>query len=410
MSRSPVVEQLQPQTQMEAARARFVLAAIFFSRLVINLQFRMVYPYLPAISRGLGVPLATATLLVTARSLAGFTSPLYGRLADRYGRRALMLAGLTAVVVGATAVGFAKGMALAVFGFTVMGFARACYDPAAQAYIGDWVPYERRGRAMGLIELPWSTSWLIGVPAAGLLIQRWDWHAPFLVASVLGVAGLLLSLRMPSMATRRERDLESASGEPQPAASDTIAHQKRLLSRPVLVGLGISGLAALANSNFFLISGAWLEQDFGLATGALGLVFGITGLAELAAELLSAGVLDRVGKRRGLIFGLLLNGLAYLLLPRLSFALIPALIGAALVIFTSEFTIVSVLSPLSELAPSLRGTVMAINSALLAGGVTLSSLIAPRLWASGGLTLSTTASAIAVALALVLAFRLSRHS
>ena len=57
---------------------RRTLAIVLYARLLINAQFRIVYPFLPAISRGLGLPLETAALLVSVRSLAGIASPFYG--------------------------------------------------------------------------------------------------------------------------------------------------------------------------------------------------------------------------------------------------------------------------------------------------------------------------------------------
>jgi DHA1 family bicyclomycin/chloramphenicol resistance-like MFS transporter len=73
---------------------------ILLSRLALNMQMRVIYPFLPAISRALGVPLQTTSLLLTARALANLSSPLYGALSDRYGRRALMLGGLAILVSG----------------------------------------------------------------------------------------------------------------------------------------------------------------------------------------------------------------------------------------------------------------------------------------------------------------------
>jgi DHA1 family inner membrane transport protein len=94
-----------------------------------------------------------------------------------------------------------------------------------------------------------------------------------------------------------------------------------------------------------------------------------------------------------------LNTLAYLLLPRLSGALGITLAAMVLVALTSEFAIVSALPLVSELAPEARGTVMAVNSALMSAGIMAVSVIAPRLWSSGGLALTTAASTGMVAAA-----------
>jgi DHA1 family inner membrane transport protein len=378
------------------------LAVVMAGRLIVNLQFRMIYPFLPAICRGLGVSLQTGSLLVTARSVVGLTSPWYGRLSDRYGRKALMLAGLLAIVVGAGLVGVWPTFGVALAGFVILGLARASFDPAAQAMISDMVPYAQRGRALGLIEMPWSAAWLIGVPVAGLVIARAGWQAMFVLVAGLGAIGLLLTLWTPSSATDGRRFAEPPRAN-QPATAAPIR-----FTWPLVALLVISALIGLGSANFFIISGAWLESRFGLAVDALGLVFGITGIAELAAELLSAGILDRVGKMRGLLAGLGLNALAFILLPDLSGSLALALAGLTFLILTSEFSIVSVLSPLSELAPAVRGTVMALNSGLLSGGVLLASLIGPQLWAHGGLALVTGFSAAAICCAGLLLWRLPK--
>ncbi len=101
----------------------------------------------------------------------------------------------------------------------------------------------------------------------------------------------------------------------------------------------------------------------------------------------------------------MLNTLAYLLLPRLSSALGVTLAALVLVARTSEFAIVSALPLVSELAPEARGTVMAVNSALMSAGIMAVSVIAPRLWSSGGLAWTTAASAGMVMGALVLLWR-----
>ena len=78
---------------------RRILATVLYARLLINAQFRIVYPFLPTISRGLGLPLETTALLVGVRSLAGITSPLYGWLADRGDRRVVPCVGSRVVPV-----------------------------------------------------------------------------------------------------------------------------------------------------------------------------------------------------------------------------------------------------------------------------------------------------------------------
>ena len=103
-----------------------------------------------------------------------------------------MLLGLVALVVGALLVSAAPAFAPALVAFALMGLGKAGYDPAMQAFVSDAVPYERRGRALAVLELSWSLAWLIGVPAAGFLIAAYGWQAPFLAIALAGLVSLVL--------------------------------------------------------------------------------------------------------------------------------------------------------------------------------------------------------------------------
>ena len=196
----------------------------------------------------------------------------------------------------------------------------------------------------------------------------------------------------------------SASHLPGSAAD----YLRPLLTRRTLLVLAVSGLVILANENFFIIYGAWMEAQFGLAPTALGLTSVVVSVAELAAAILSAVIVDRLGKHRALSLALAANAGAYLLLRALAGSFASALAGIVLLAATSEFAIVSTLPLVSELVPRSRGTVMAVNAALTALAATAASLIAPRLWGAGGLGWITSASAASTALAAVLLLSAAR--
>jgi predicted MFS family arabinose efflux permease len=366
------------------------MAVMLVARLALNLQFRIVYPFLPSIARGLGISLAGAGVLLAIRAMAGVASPVYGAMAERYGRRALMLVGLAALVLGAGLVVIAPGFALAGIAFAALGFSKASFDPAMQAYVGDSVPYDRRGRIMSILELPWSLSWFVGVPLAGLAIAWAGWRLPFAAIAVLGACALVAMLRLcPFCGRSPERNGEEA----RPASG--------WLSLPALAALGVSLCLVMANDNVFVVYGAWMESQFGLTVAALGLFSGVIAVAELAGELGAAGFLDRIGKRRGILLGIILNAAAYLALPQLTGTLGRALFGVALVFLTFEFSIVSLIPLISELAPGARAVILAANVSAMAVGRMISSLMAPRLWAAGGISLCALVS-VGIALAALL--------
>ncbi len=386
-----VIEQAKPDpgdaVRPERADSPRTLGVILLSRIALNLQFRVVYPFLPAISRGLGIPLETAGLLLAVRSLVSMGSPLYGALADRRGRRPLMLAGLVALIAGALLVGVAPGLAVALAAFALLGFSKAAYDPAAQAYLGDAVPYERRGRVLGIIELSWSLSWFIGVPVAGFLIAASGWRSVFWFIAGLGGVALLASWRLCRDCGRGAANRPVARTAPRPWRLPA------WFTFRVLLVLAVSFLVILANEFVFIVYGIWLETNFGLTVMALGVASLVISLAELLAETASAGMVDRLGKRRAVLGGLIAHLLSYLLLLRLAGTLGGALTGVFLMFLTFEFTVVAIIPLVSELAPEARGAVLALNLAVMALARVIGALLGPRLWAAGGLATNALMSA-----------------
>ncbi len=78
---------------------RLIVVAIAM-RLVIDTAVRLFYPFLPEISRGLGITLSQGGLLLALRSAMVFPSPLFGAWSDRHGPRALLTAALLTQAVG----------------------------------------------------------------------------------------------------------------------------------------------------------------------------------------------------------------------------------------------------------------------------------------------------------------------
>ncbi len=392
------------QTVVEEARpahgeTRREFGVVLLSRLALNLQGRIIYPFLPAIARGLGLPLETTTLLLTVRAAANLSSPLYGALADRRGRRPLMIAGLALLVGGAGLVLVAPAFGLVLIAFALLSLSKAVYDPAVLAYLGDAVPYERRGRVFGLLALMWPTAWLIGVPAAGFLITAYGWQSPFVMVAALGALSLALMLRLPAVGSA---DAAAAAPGPSMDHLSNFRASIRLISLSAWLGLAVTLLQVLGSENVYIVYGAWLEREFGLSLAAIGIVSLVICAAEFAAEGASMAWVDRIGKRRAIMGGLLLSVMAYLLLPQLAGTLPGALTGLFLVWIGWDFSIVCTLPLISQLAPNARGTLLALNVSAMAVARLISSLIAVRLWTVGGLTLTTAVSAVCVALALVI--------
>ncbi len=343
------------------------------SKLLLNTTYRMVYPFLNAFAGGVGVDLAQFSLLFTARSLTGMLGPFLAPIADRRGRKTSMLLGLAVYTLGAGAMALWPGYPAFFAALTLTTLGNFIFLPAMQAYLGDHVPYARRGRVMAVTELSWSIAFIAGVPLAGWVIANLGWAAPFTILAVLG----LLLLAALAVILPDETRPQNGNGALWDSLGAVLRH------RPAQAALLLSFLITAANETVNLVFGVWIEGAFNLKLAALGAASAVIGLSELGGEGLSGWLVDRLGKERSIRAGIMLSGLSALALPLLGGSLAGALAGLFFFYLAFEFTIVSLLPLVSEVMPGARATLMAANVTAFSLGRAAGSLLAPWLFGLG---------------------------
>lgn len=353
------------------------MAATVLARTTLNTAARMAYPFLPFIARGLGVPLEAAASLVALRAATGYASLAVGPMADRYRRRTLILIALALFVAAALVAASFSQFSLFAVGFVGMGLAKIILDPTSIAYISDRVPYAMRARATGILEIPWALAALVGIPLVGWTIARYGWQAPYWGLAAFGVLSLALAMWA----------FPVGDHAPHHSGGHVLSSLGHALRVPNVRWMWPMMLClVLANEMVFIVYGAWLEGSFGLGPAALGSVSIATGLAELGGEGLSSAFLDRIGKKRGILLGLLALAAAYPLLPLLaSRGLGGAVFTLALILLGFEFTLVSTIPLVTELAPTARATSLSINITGNQTGRVLGALIGPLVYATVGM-------------------------
>ena len=371
------------------------LVLFSFTRTIINTAFRMVYPFLPALARGLRISFPALAMIVTIRSSLGLLGPLLGSASDYLGRKRAMLVSLILFNLSLLLVVFWPtywGLLLAI---SLSALSKILFDPSVQAYLGDRIDYRKRGRAIAITELGWSLASLIGLPVVGWFIARVGWLSPFPLLASLGFISLfLVRWLLPNDPVDDRRQ-------------SSILHNLRLIlsSRNVIMALGVTCLVSISNEVLYIVSGVWLEEAFGLKIVAIGLAASVIGLAELAGEGLVATITDRLGKPRAIILGISFTLLTCFGFPRIAISTSTALFALFALFVTFEFTFVSIISWMTELSPTARATLTASNLAVSAGGRALGAWIGPQVYPYGielNSLIATTALALALGLMLLL--------
>ena len=355
-------------------------------RLVLNSARRFAYPFAPALSRGLGVPLTAITTIIAANQSTAIIGMFFGPLADRLGYRLMMLAGLGVLVVGMIAGGIFPFYGVILAALFLAGLGKSIFDPALQAYVGERVPFHRRGLIIGVLELSWAGSTLVGIPLIGLLIEHLGWRAPFFALGGVGLIGIT-ALRFVIAKDGKKTVMHQTAGIFN-------AWRQLVQERAALGAIGFAFFVCAANDSLFVIYGAWLETSFNLSIVALGFSTTVIGIAELSGEGLTAAVSDRLGLKRSVIAGLSLCIMSYIILPLMGKTLPLALGSLSFIFLTFEFTIVSALSLCTELLPGLRATMMSGFFAAAGIGRVIGVLIGGSVWLTGGIFVTTFVSAV----------------
>ncbi|WP_313692934.1 MFS transporter [Halorarum halobium] len=175
LTRSATVADAEPSPPAGSRRAVAVVVGVVFLDL---LGFGVVIPVLPFYVRSFGVSDVFIGLLAASYSLAQFlAAPTLGRISDQYGRRPVIMASVATAAVAWTVFGLAAevgtlaGTAAAVatlFVSRTLAGAAGGNIAAAQAYVADVTPEDRRAGALGLVGAAFALGFVFGPAIGGL--------------------------------------------------------------------------------------------------------------------------------------------------------------------------------------------------------------------------------------------------
>ncbi|MFB7496167.1 MFS transporter [Streptomyces sp. NPDC056161] len=175
-------------------RTNLVVAVLALGGIVVSLMQTLVIPIVPQLPELLHAPASNAVWAVTATLLASaVATPVVGRLGDMYGKRLMLLTSLVMLVVGSVIAALSDTLAPMIVGRALQGLA-AGVIPLGISIMRDELPAERLGSATALMSASLGVGGALGLPAAALIADRYDWHMLFWTSAVLGLVAAVLVL------------------------------------------------------------------------------------------------------------------------------------------------------------------------------------------------------------------------
>ena len=389
------------------------LAALMAVAFVDMVGLMLVLPLMPLYAMRLHASPATIGFLIASFPVAQLaSSPVWGRVSDRYGRRPAILVGLAGSAVAYLIFGFAHALWLLFVSRFVQGLGGGTTG-VAQAYVADTVPPNERAKALGWLSAATSFGVVIG-PAIGSLAARGGETAPGLVAAALCAVNMVCAWKWLPESRIVPTHTTTPSGRlvppPQPrpvrdALWDVVRHPRRPAARLIWI-YAVAMLAYNATPPIFTL---YLSWRFGITERTIGyffLVFG--GVGVLMRSLVVGPVNARLGEVRTMRWGAVLYAAGYALIPLAksvpAFLLYQTLLplGTAL-LFPANSALVSHRSDAHEF-----GLMMGVQQALRGVASVIGPIWAGFAYQSLGPRVPFFACAGIIACALVLATRVPR--
>ena len=181
--------------RLNEAGRRLVLAACLIATFMAAVESTIVATIIPTIVSDLGgFNLFTWVFTVYLLTQA-VTIPVYGRLADLYGRKPVFFAGTALFLTGTILCGLAWDMPSLVVFRALQGCGAGAIQPIAATILGDIYTPAERGRIQGLVSSVFGVSAVIGPSLGAFLVEHMSWRAVFWVNVPIGIGAIVMRRR-----------------------------------------------------------------------------------------------------------------------------------------------------------------------------------------------------------------------
>ena len=285
----------QEKLNTNRKKALFVVALAIFTDMFIH---GMIVPILPIYAGSLGISQTALGFLFGSYALALLiTTPIFGMISDKFGRRGPMLWGILGLAAATLLFAFANTFWFLLLARILQGCAAAITWTAGLALLADFYPSEERGQAMGIALSGQAMGILVGPSLGGWLYQRGGYMFPFFVAAGMAVLDGLLRLLLLKEEPHRGKQTEQQPFE-------LLRNQQFLLIvGAVMIGAAVpSALQPTLPARF--------EEVFHATPLVIGLLFAVPTIAYAVIAPLIGRISTKLGHARMTVLGFIITALA----------------------------------------------------------------------------------------------------
>jgi len=198
-----------PAEHAALPRRGLILAACMMATFMVAIESSIVGTALPTIVAELGGFRLFSWVFAASLLAQAVTVPIYGRLADLYGRKRVFFAGAAVFLVGSILSGCAWGMVPLVLFRAVQGLGAGALQPIAYTIAADIYTPAERARVQGWLSGVFGVAGVFGPALGAFLVEHGSWRAVFWINVPIGIAAIAMLARLlPEQAETRRHQID----------------------------------------------------------------------------------------------------------------------------------------------------------------------------------------------------------
>lgn len=345
---------------------KLIIAILALLQFTVILDFIVISPLGDILMKKLDMTTANFGFTVSAYAFsAGISGLLAAGFADKFDRKKLLLFFYTGFIIGTVFCALSTNYTMLLLARIFTGLFGGVIGSVSLAIVTDLFVIHQRGRVMGVIQMAYGASQILGVPLGLYCANHWGWHSSFLMIAVLGVI-ILLAIITQMPAITKHLELQSDKS-PFLHLWHTLSNKNYQIGFAAIALLSVGGFMMQPFGSVFLVNNIHISQE------NLPMVFFLTGLSVLFIMPIVGKLSDRVNKFKLFTAGSILSVIMIIIYTNLGPIPLWQVVVLTMIMFMGIMSRMVPATTLNTAIPEMkdRGAYMSITSSMqqIAGGI-----------------------------------------
>jgi len=357
---------LKPNVTPFTGYQKFIVAVLAFIQFTVVLDFMILSPLGDILMKSMDITPSKFAYIVSSYAFsAGISGILAAGFADKFDRKKLLIFFYVGFIIGTLFCGLANTYETLLAARIFTGLFGGVIASVAMAIITDLFEINQRGRAMGITQMAFAASQVMGIPIGLYLATQWNWHVAFyMIVAVAFFVGVIMVMKMKPITAHLKLQSDKSAFQHLIHTAKNKTYQIGFMATAML---SIGGFMLMPFGSAFLVNNVGIPQD------QIQWVFLFTGISSIIIMPIIGRLSDRLDKFKIFTVGSIWAIIMVIVYTNIGVTPLWLVIALNMLLFMG---IMSRMVPSTILATAIpdmkdRGAFMSINSSLqqMAGGL-----------------------------------------